>query len=173
MVQQSLNALAINGLVLPASQPVSLSIPAINISSSSLLNLGRLPDGTIAVPPVDDPHGKAGWYNGSPTPGTLGPSVILGHVDSAKYGPSIFYSIGSLKPGDEVSVTRKDGIVAVFKIDGVRSYSKTAFPTQEIYGNLNYAGLRLITCGGTFDPSSGHYQSNIIAFATLVSSHKA
>ncbi|MDQ6658995.1 MAG: class F sortase [Actinomycetota bacterium] len=152
---------------------MSISIPAININSSPLLSLGQLPDGTIAVPPVDDPHGKAGWYNKSPTPGTLGPSVILGHVDSAKYGPSIFYSIGSLKPGDQVSIARKDGTVAVFRIDGVRSYSKVAFPTQEVYGNLPYAGLRLITCGGTFDPSSGHYQSNIIAFAALVSSHRA
>lgn len=172
VVPPSFDALAVKGLVLPASQPVSISIPAIKVSSS-LLDLGLLPDGTIQVPPVDDPHGKAGWYKGSPTPGALGPSIILGHVDSAKYGPSVFYSLGSLKPGDQISVTRQDGTVAVFKVDAVRSNSKTAFPTQQVYGNLDYAGLRLITCGGTFDPSSGHYQSNIIAYASLVSSHKA
>jgi len=28
--------------------------------------------------------------------------------------------------------------------------------------------LRLITCGGTFDPDTGHYLSNVIAYATLV-----
>jgi hypothetical protein len=29
------------------------------------------------------------------------------------------------------------------------------------------ATLRLITCGGSFDRSSGHYRDNLIAFAHL------
>lgn len=134
------------------------------------MKLGLLKDGTIEVPPLEDTN-ATGWYSGSPAPGVLGPSVILGHVDSAKNGPSVFYSLGTLKPGDAVSVNRADGSVAVFKVDGVRQYGKNNFPTEVVYGNLDYAGLRLITCGGTFDPKSGHYESNIIAFASLVSSH--
>jgi hypothetical protein len=27
--------------------------------------------------------------------------------------------------------------------------------------------LRLVTCGGEFDATAGHYRSNIIVFATL------
>ncbi|MEO7126970.1 MAG: sortase, partial [Nakamurella sp.] len=107
------------------------------------------------------------------TPGSLGPSIILGHIDSRKYGPGIFYHLGNLRPGDTIDVTRKDQTVAVFRVDGVRTYSKDAFPTLEVYGNIDHAGLRLITCGGTFDPSKHSYESNIVAYATLVSSHPA
>ena len=159
-------------LLLPAATPISLSIPAIGVTSA-LLNLGQNADGSIQVPPVEDPDSKAGWYNGSPAPGTLGPSILLGHIDSAKYGPGVFYNIGKLNPGDTVEVTRDDHSVAVFQIDGVRSYEKDQFPTLQVYGNLDHAGLRLITCGGTFNLSSGHYESNVVAYATLVSSHAA
>lgn len=158
----------VKGPILNPSPPVSISIPAINVNASPTQKLGLLPDGSIQVPPLEDTK-ASGWYTGSPTPGSQGPSVILGHVDSAKNGPSVFYSLGRLKPGDEVRVNRQDGSVAVFKIDGVREYAKNQFPTEVVYGNLDHAGLRLITCGGTFNPSSGHYESNIVAFASLVS----
>lgn len=160
------------GLLLEPSLPVSLSIPALGVSSP-LLTLGLNPDGTVQVPSLDDPTSKAGWYKGSPTPGSIGPAILLGHIDSKKYGPGVFYKIGSLVPGQEVDVTRQDGTVAVFTIDGVRSYPKAQFPTKDVYGNIDHAGLRLITCGGTFDPSISSYESNIVAYASLKSSHKA
>lgn len=103
----------------------------------------------------------------------IGPAIVLGHIDSKKYGPGIFYKIGSLVPGQEVDITRKDGTVAVFKIDAVRSYPKDMFPTKDVYGNIDHAGLRLITCGGTFDPNKGSYESNIVVYASLKSTHKA
>ncbi|GGL95987.1 hypothetical protein GCM10011594_14610 [Nakamurella endophytica] len=127
----------------------------------------------MEVPSLDDPDSKAGWFHDSPTPGALGPAIVLGHIDSKRYGPGVFYDLGKLQPGDQVQITRKDGTVAVFKIDGVRSYPKNAFPTLQVYGNLDHAGLRLITCGGVFDPDKGSYESNIVAFASLVSSHRA
>ena len=50
----------------------------------------------------------------------------------------------------------------------VQEYPKAAFPTSIVYGATPDAELRLITCGGTFDSTTGHYLSNIIAYATLV-----
>ena len=164
--------LATRGPLLPSSPPVSLAVPAIGVTSA-LIDLGLNSDNTVQVPSLDDPDSKAGWYQYSPTPGSLGPSIILGHIDSKKYGPGVFYNLGKLKPGDTVDVTRKDGKVAVFRIDGVRSYPKDNFPTKEVYGNLDHAGLRLITCGGVFDPDKGSYESNIVAFASLASVHTA
>ena len=160
------------GLLLQTSAPVSLAIPALGVTSP-MLTLGLNPDGTVQVPSLDDPDSKAGWYKGSPTPGSIGPAIILGHIDSKKYGPGVFYKIGSLSPGQEVDVTRQDGTVAVFTVDGVRSYPKDQFPTKDVYGNIDHAGLRLITCGGTFDPNKGSYESNIVVYASLKSSHKA
>ena len=137
--------------------------------------VGLNPDGTIQVPPLNDPPltNEAAWYKYSPTPGQPGPSVIEGHVDSAEAGPSVFYRLGALKPGDLVDVTLADRQVAVFKITAVRLYPKSHFPTSTVYGFTSYAALRLITCGGSFDGQSGHYTANVVAFASLVSAHQA
>ena len=161
---------ATSGPILSRSLPVSVSIPAINVQSS-LQSLGLNPDGTLAVPQPGPNYDEAAWYDGSPTPGELGPSVIEGHIDSAANGPSVFFNLGALQPGDEIDVTRADGTVAVFTVSGVRQYSKDAFPTSTVYGNTTFAALRLITCGGAFDSATGSYVNNTVVFASLSSSH--
>ena len=159
------------GPVLVRSIPLSIAIPDIGVSSN-LLQLGINPDHTVQVPPLSR-NSQAGWYRYSPTPGQLGPSVILGHVDSAEYGPGVFFKLGALRPGNLVDVTRSDHTVGVFRIERVVAYPKNHFPTLEVYGNTDHAALRLITCGGTFDFSTRSYQSNIVAYASLASSHRA
>jgi Sortase domain len=165
---------AMQGPALARSLPTSIWIPAIGVNSR-LLYVGLNPDGTIQVPPLNDPPltNEAAWYKYSPTPGQVGPSIIEGHVDSLSEGPSVFFRLGALKPGDLVYITLADRQVAVFKITGVRLYPKDQFPTSTVYGNTDYAALRLITCGGSFDAQSHHYLSNVVAFASLVSSHPA
>lgn len=159
------------GPILPASTPVSVSVPSIGVSSA-LLQLGLNPDHTVQVPPLSR-NSQAGWYDQSPTPGQLGPAIILGHVDSAEYGAGVFFKLGAVRPGDTVTVTRADHTVAVFRVDSVASYPKDTFPTFKVYGNTDHAALRLITCGGKFDLSSHNYLNNIVVYASLVSSHKA
>lgn len=163
-----------HGLVLARSLPVSISIPAIGVSSR-LLYAGLNSDGTIQVPPLDDPPltSQAAWYEYSPTPGQPGPAIIEGHVDSATGGPSVFFRLGALTSGDRVDIALTDQQVAVFAITGVRLYPKDRFPARTIYGNTSYPALRLITCGGSFDEHAHHYDSNIVAFAALVSAHHA
>jgi Sortase domain len=154
--------------VLPRSKPVALDIPAIGVHSS-LLSLGLNADGTVQVP-SGTTYDEAGWYRNSPTPGSVGPAVILGHVSGAG-SASVFFRLGDLRSGNRVMVTRRDGSVAVFEIKGVRHFPKDGFPTELVYGNTNHAALRLITCGGSFNYSTGHFVDNIIAFASLVASH--
>ena len=154
--------------VMPRSKPSAIDIPAIGVHSS-LLHLGLNSDGTVQVPSGSS-YNEAGWYQYSPTPGSVGPAVILGHVDSGAWGASVFFKLGDLRPGNKVMVRRQDGLVAVFEITGVRRYAKDHFPTQLVYGNTNNAELRLITCGGSFDSSTGHYVDNIIVFASLTGS---
>ena len=156
---------------LPAAAPVHLDIPAIGVSSD-LLQLGLNPDHTLQVPPLSRVS-VAGWYRGSPTPGQLGPSVLLGHVDSAEYGAGVFFRLGKLRPGDTVTVRRTDRTTATFRVTRVASYPKDRFPTLEVYGNTNDAELRLITCGGAFDASARSYLNNIVVFASLAGSHTA
>ena len=159
------------GPSLPRSEPVSLDIPAIGVQSE-LLHLGLNPDGSLQVPPLFAVPSQAAWYKYSATPGQIGPSIIEGHVDTYE-GPSVFFRLGALVPGDTVDVTLADGTVAIFRVTGVRSYPKADWPWRVIFGATNYSALRLITCGGTFDYTTGHYLSNTVVFASLVSARPA
>jgi hypothetical protein len=79
-----------------------------------------------------------------------------------------FSGLRLLLPGDEVAVDRADGSTATFRVDRVTEHAKADFPADEVYGDLDAAGLRLVTCGGHFDPGTGDYADNVIVFATLV-----
>ena len=148
-----------------ASVPVILEIDAIDIRAP-LHAVGLDDDGTIETP-AGERYDQPAWYKHSPSPGAIGPSIILGHVDSAANGPSIFYRLGDLTRGDWVVVTRADGSVARFSVDSVHRFAKDDFPTKLVYGDLDHAGLRLVTCGGEFDEVAGHYVDNVVVFASL------
>jgi len=152
----------------PAS-PGRLQIPALGVSTT-VVGLGLNADGSLQVP---GNFSQAGWYRASPTPGALGPAVVVGHVDSAASGPAVFYRLADLRPGDGISIQRADGSTAVFTVTGVREYPKDHFPTGLVYANTSDAALRLITCGGGFDAVSGHYRDNIVVFARLTGSLRA
>jgi len=147
----------------PVAAPVSLTIPAIGVGTR-LIRLGLLPDGAMQVPSSTS---IAGWYTGGPRPGAVGPAVIVGHIDS-RTGPGVFYRLAGLRRGDRVYVRRADGTLALFRVTSVRTYLKDHFPTQAVYGPVPDAELRLITCGGAFDPALGSYLSNVVVFAIAV-----
>lgn len=147
---------------LARSSPVRLQIASIGVDSA-LMALGLRSDGSMEVPPGGFP---AGWYTGGPTPGELGPAIIAGHVDWN--GPGVFYKLHNLLPGERVTVTRADGSMPVFRVTRVGQFPKDQFPTKLVYGNIDHAGLRVITCGGSFNSQSHSYQDNIVVFADLV-----
>lgn len=154
-------------LVLPASKPIFIHIPAINVASP-INTVGLNPDNTMQVPQPGPLYNQAAWYRYSPTPGEIGPSVIIGHIDSAKEGPSVFFTLGALKPGQRIEIDRADGTTAGFQVDSVASFPKHSFPTETVYGDTDYAALRLITCGGSFDKATRNYVDNIVVFAHLL-----
>ncbi|MET7551458.1 class F sortase [Streptomyces sp. NBC_00121] len=154
------------GRAMARSLPERLRIPLIGVDTA-VMPLGLLADGEVAVPPIAA-HAPAGWYDGSPTPGQTGPSVILGHVTVGRYGDGVFKQLPRLRAGDRVSVTRMDGSVATFAVDSVQTVAKTRFPTQRVYGNVDHPALRLITCGGTRVGAAGGYSDNVIVYASLV-----
>lgn len=151
---------------LAASTPISVRFPSTG-AESKLLSLGLRDNGTLEVPP-DGPGAPASWFNGSPTPGELGPAVLLGHVNATDGGPGVFAGLRALGPGDLIEINREDGTTAVFEFDRGEQYPKDAFPTQKVYGNTDGAELRLITCDG-YDPATGEFDDNYVVYAKLVS----
>ena len=159
------DALALHVKTLPRSRPVGLSIPSIGVRASTVVNLGKDVNGNLQVP---KDFGTPGWFTDGPAPGQYGPAVIAGHVDSTN-GPAIFYRLGALRRGAAVVVSRADGSTARFSVDKVERYAKNRFPTVAVYGDTTHRSeLRLITCAGTFDRSTGHYLDNVVAYAHLV-----
>jgi hypothetical protein len=149
---------------MPRAVPTRIGIPAIGVDAS-LLSLGIDGRGELAVPPLDHAE-QASWYNLGPSPGEPGSAVVVGHVDSARIGPAVFFNLGKLKPGDVITVAREDGTTPTFKVDSVQTFLKTGFPTQLVYAG-EQATLRVITCGGEFDKKSRNYLSNVVVFAIL------
>ena len=145
----------------PVAAPAALAIPEIGVRTP-LVTLGLSAGGAIQVPPT---AAVAGWYAHSPRPGAVGPAIILGHIDSTR-GPGVFFRLPGLRVGDPIYVRRADGSTVEFLVTAVQSYLKARFPTEAVYGPTPDAELRLITCGGAFDPATRHYLSNIVVFAT-------
>ncbi|HVH22830.1 MAG TPA: class F sortase [Pseudonocardia sp.] len=140
-----------------------LDIPKLGIRST-VLELGV--DATGALQPPAEPD-VVGWFSGAAAPGEQGPTVIAGHVDS-RTGPGIFFDLKDLARGDLVEVGRSDGRTATYRVTGVQVVDKDRFPTQQVYGPTAGAELRLITCGGTFDRTTGHYLRNVVVSGMLV-----
>jgi sortase (surface protein transpeptidase) len=148
------------------SVPERLDIPAIGVRTD-LMSLGLRADGTVQVPPLDE-DAPAGWYRHSVTPGEVGSAVILGHVDSARDGPGVFYRLGALAPGDRIVVRRADRSTVTFVVDAVRLIPKADFPTEAVYGRKASPILQLVTCGGRFDRRHGTYRENLIVTASMI-----
>lgn len=147
----------------PASTPVKLRIPALAIDTQFEAPLGLREDQTIQVPKAYD---TVGWYKYGVTPGEIGTAAVLGHIDSYK-GPAVFYSLGQLKSGDYVFITRADGTEVVFEIEYLERYTQDTFPTEKVYGHTPYPSLRLITCSGIYKKDTQRYTHNLVVYARL------
>jgi sortase (surface protein transpeptidase) len=139
--------------------------------SEPLLRLGLQPDRTVEVPAPKD-AAYPGWYELGPTPGQVGSSVILGHVDSLR-GPAVFYRLRTLEHGNHVDVRLDSGVVAHFEVQKVVTYPNEDFPARTVYGSHGYPALNLVTCGGAYDRDNGGYQSNVVAYTRLVATTPA
>ncbi|MEV5413860.1 class F sortase [Thermopolyspora sp. NPDC052614] len=145
-----------------AVTPQRIDIPSLKLDAP-LMKLGLTKEGDVELPPYEKPQ-MAGWYKNSVVPGERGASVIIGHVDTKK-AAAVFYRLREVRKGAVVKVTRSDGKVARYRVDKVEQIPKNRFPAERVYLE---DGLRLVTCGGTFDWSQHQYRDNIIVYASLI-----
>jgi hypothetical protein len=149
---------------LEGSSPVRLDIPAIGLRAGRVSDLGVDGGGVLQAPPD---AASAGWSTLGPTPGAVGPAVVVGHVElDGVLG--LFARLPELTPGAEVGVLRADGTEAVFVAYRVERFVRTAFPADDVYGETTGPELRLITSGGVFDRGDGRFIDNVVVYARLV-----
>jgi len=145
------------------STPTALDVPAIGVHTTGLSDLGLTAAGAMEVP---EGATTAGWFALSPVPGEVGPAVLAAHVNYDK-APGVFARLHEMKVGDTAVVTRSDGASVRFTAYRVERFSKSAFPTAEVYGNTAGPELRLVTCGGDFDRAAHRYRDNVVVFARM------
>ncbi|WP_371656717.1 MULTISPECIES: sortase domain-bontaining protein [unclassified Streptomyces] len=151
---------------LPAVPPRTIRIPGIGVDSA-IIRLDSTEDtGMLPVPQGRDEE-KVGWYSTSSAPGAAGTAALVGHLDS-RTGPSVFYRLGALRPGQEIVIERADGSSVIFTVRGSKAVSKAALTRQDVLGDTQERSeLRLVTCGGSYVRGKG-YDQNVLVYADLV-----
>ncbi len=154
------------GAAAPVVAPVDVRIDAIGIDVP-IIPVGVEGDGFMQLPP--DPA-VAGWYRYGPTPASgAGNTVIAAHIDSPSYGIGPFASLRDVPAGAEVTVSSEDGSTTRYATESVTYYVKAELPTEQLFARDGTPTLVLITCGGEFDASIGHYRDNVVLVARKVS----
>jgi hypothetical protein len=144
--------------------PEELIIPAIGVNAQ-VEPAGVTAAGALQLP--TDPA-RVSWWVGGATPGDpAGSVVVAGHVDSAVAGLGALARLGDLVPGNLVTIGGEGGSMT-YRVTGRRQYLKSALPAASIFAQGVAARLVLITCGGWFDRSTGHYQDNTVVYAVPV-----
>lgn len=156
--------------------PTRLVIPALQVDAPVVATGSSGPNGGSLIIPSDI-H-VVGWWDGvwqSPTgtideavpqPGAPGVAVLAGHVDSAAAGNGALYNLGTAKPGESVIVYGQGGQQTNWTVSEPPDVViKSALPSS-LWVNSGPAKLALVTCGGPFDSSTGHYEDNVIVWAT-------
>lgn len=108
--------------------------------------------------------GKAGWYTKGPLPGESGPAVVVAHVDSTA-GPDVFYRLHELAKGDLIRIRRADGTSQTWTMQSAEQTPKDDLPVERIWNATKQPVLRLVTCGGSFNEATRHYEDNVIVYA--------
>jgi len=149
------------GHVPAAGRPrARVQIPSIGVDAG-VVDLALNRDQTLQVPARAS---QVGLWKGGAVPGARGAAIMVGHVDS-RTGPAVFFRLRRLAEGDRVIVRMPGRPPARYVVQGSEQVSKGRFPTRRVYARTRGATLRLITCSGSFDRTSGHYRDNLVVYA--------
>lgn len=113
------------------------------------------------------------WWNFSGQPGSGRNATFGGHINYNGVQGAFRY-LGSMSAGDRITIVMKDGRTLVYEVTTQWEVRKPALTWGDLgctpSGCAQEDTITLITCGGAFDPSSGHYVNNVLLRARLVSS---
>lgn len=145
-----------------AREPLALRIAALDVDAP-VSAAGVAAGGQLDVPASPD---AVVWYGAGSVPGAAGSAVLAGHVDyNGRRG--VFFDLARLRSGDLIEVDLDDGTTHAFEVRRVERHAKDALPTAKLFTRNGSPVLTLITCGGDFDRSTGHYTDNTVVQAAL------
>jgi hypothetical protein len=145
-----------------ASRPVRVALGSVGIEAL-VRPVGVAEDGQMQLPP--DPR-VMGWYRFGPTPGAEsgGSVVIAGHLDSKRFGLGPLARLRDIEVGQSIEVVLAGGATSTYTVVGVERFDRQGLP-EELFSRQGPERLRVITCGGEYDPAAGGYQQNLVVTA--------
>ncbi|MEM1334250.1 MAG: class F sortase, partial [Actinomycetota bacterium] len=147
----------------PRPRPVGVTTDRIDIDDFPIRDVGLEDDGQLEVPDETE----IGWYRYGATAGRPGATVLAAHVSwNRTTGP--FFQLGTMEPGDIVTVALDDGTARTYEVTERTMYDKDELPRDRIWRNTGPETLVLITCGGDFNPEIRRYRQNIVVYAVPV-----
>lgn len=143
--------------------PVRIQIPKIGMNAA-VEQVGLGGDGSVNVP---SSWWTVGWYNLGYKVGDAGSAVMSGHYDTNTGAAAVFFRVGSLSPGDIITVTNGNGSVLKFKVYKKEAYPWDQMPLSTIFGSAGRVQLNLITCSGTWDRTTKNYSHRTVVYSEL------
>lgn len=146
--------------------PVGLQIPAADIAVD-VVPVGVAGDGQMEIP---ESGFEVGWYRYGAAPGQgEGSPVLASHVDTLAEGKGVLARLTDLRAGDLVSVTLEDGSTVDYQVTARRTEPKAELDVGTLFDRSGPEQLRLVTCGGPWQPERSSYRDNVIVTAEPVS----
>lgn len=147
--------------VAPVSVGARLNISSIGVTAS-IQDMGMTPEGAMAVP---DNTVEVGWYSPGTRPGNTGSAVIGAH-NRWNNSVGVFSRLEELNTGDIVTVIDAQNVSMSFVVRETRVYNPTDDAT-EVFTSAGGSHLNLITCSGTWDPTTNTYTKRFVVFTDL------
>jgi hypothetical protein len=142
------------------SPPVKVELNGVT-SGAAVVPVGLDPNGDLAVPPSAV---AVAWYEGGPTPGQSGISVLAAHVDwHGQRG--VFFTLRNVRIGATATVWLANGRTARFTVTRREEVAKSDLDRLLVGSRVGPPQLAFITCGGDFDWNTHHYADNVVLFA--------
>jgi LPXTG-site transpeptidase (sortase) family protein len=146
-------------ILAPAAPPSRLLIPAIGVNAV-VESVGFDAQGRMSVPSAAE---NVAWEQQGAAPGDAGNAVIDGHLDWTS-GPAVFWKLGKLKAGDQITVQRADGSSVLFNVD---SSAMIPYDNSIEFTKTGAPQLSLITCAGAWDRGHATYTQRLLVKASL------
>ncbi|GAB2478110.1 class F sortase [Jatrophihabitans fulvus] len=150
----------------PVAAGARLRVPRLGVDAPVVHVAVRAAGGQRVMQVPRDP-GTVGWWSGSARPGAAsGTVVVVGHVNYDGV-PGALGVLPRARPGDRVALASRTGR-ETYRVTAVRTYAKTVGIPPDAFRTGGAPRLVLITCGGPFDPATGNYEDNVVAYAVPV-----
>jgi sortase (surface protein transpeptidase) len=154
-------------VVQTAAALLALAIPRLGVDAA----VERVATDARGAMDVPRDYRDAGWYGPGVVPGNEGDAVIDGHLDwvvGGRDAPAVFWSLDTLRPGDEIDVRTQDGEVLAFTV--TRSERIPADADAGAAGLFDTGGpprVTLVTCAGRWSATERRYLERLAVTAVL------